>query len=700
MTGRGGLPGTGAAGWGQPAELVLDAAGAVMMCTRPVLELLGGSAGELCGRELGSFLEDPSEWAGLAESAGHGRRSDGRVVLRRVGGGRVDVDVSVFALAGGGGARFLVWLVPVAGAELEDRFGMRVALTGGGVLASSPRAQQRLDLLHAAAVRVGGSLDVARNAEELVDLLVPVFADLGAVDLTEEVLAGEELGEFAADAPMRRVAVAAGEGLWPEEVYGLGETFSIGDVEREHLLRGSAGIMPDLSGLRRAAARDPRRSRLSLPEAATSLLVLPLRARGTVLGAVPLWRTGDRTPFDRGDATLAEEIGSRLALGLDNARRYTRERSTAEALQRSLLPPPVVRLAGAETSGMYAPASTAAGTGGSWYDVIRLSGVRVAFVVGKVAGHGVNAAGAMGRLRSAVQTLADLDPPPDELLSHLDDLVTRIGEDERHRAGPAVSSLHGATCLYAAYDPVTGRCLVASAGHPGPVLARRQHCAADSVELRPGPPLGGGTEPFEPVELLLRPGDIMAFHSGPLTAAARNTERDLERMCESARTAASTEQPLSEVGPRLLARLREQNRDEDLALLLARVARVPPEDTAFWRLPADPSLVAHARALTSAQLAEWDLGELDFTTELIVSELVTNAVRYAGGPIGLRLIRDHRLVCEVSDPSQSQPYLRRARLSEEGGRGLFLISQLAHRWGSRYTPGGKTIWTEQLTEGP
>ncbi|URN10985.1 PAS domain-containing protein [Streptomyces radiopugnans] len=219
---------------------MLDAAGAVMMCTRPVLELLGGSAGELRGRELGSFLEDPSEWAGLAESAGHGRRSDGRVVLRRVGGGRVDVDVSVFALAGGGGARFLVWLVPVAGAELEDRFGMRVALAGGGVLASSPRAQQRLDLLHAAAVRVGGSLDVARNAEELVDLLVPVFADLGAVDLTEEVLAGEELGEFSADAPMRRVAVAAGEGMWPEEVYGLGETFSIGDVEREHLLRGSA----------------------------------------------------------------------------------------------------------------------------------------------------------------------------------------------------------------------------------------------------------------------------------------------------------------------------------------------------------------------------------------------------------------------------------------------------------------------------
>ncbi|GAA2391507.1 hypothetical protein GCM10010420_14590 [Streptomyces glaucosporus] len=700
MTDHGGPPGTGPANWGQPAELVLDATGTVMTCTRSVPELLGGSAGELRGRELKSFLEDPAAWAGLAEKAEHGRRSSGLVVLRRAGGGRLDVDVNVFALTGGGEARFLVWLVPAVGAELEDELGMRVALTGGGVLTSSPRAQQRLDLLHAAAVRVGGSLDVARNAEELVDLLVPVFADLGAVDLTEEVLAGEEPGELTADTSLRRVAVAAGEGLWPEEVYGLGERFPVGDVEREHLRRKAVGIMPDLGGLRRAAARDPRRSRLTLPEAATSFLILPLRARGTVLGAVPLWRNGDRVPFDRGDAALAEEIGSRLALGLDNARRYTRERRTAEALQRSLLPPPVVRLSAAETAGMYAPASTAAGTGGSWYDVIRLSGVRAAFVAGKVAGHGVNAAGAMGRLRSAVQTLADLDPPPDELLSHLDDLVTRIGEDEGHRAASAVDFLHGATCLYATYDPVTGRCHIASAGHPAPIVVRKRNRTADDVELHPGPPLGRGTEPFEPAELLLEPGDVLAFHSGPLTAMTRNTERDLERTRESALSAAETDRPLRDVGHHLLARLREHDREEDLALLLARVDRVPPEHTAFWQLPADPSLVAHARALASGQLADWDLQELGFATELIISELVTNAVRHAGGPVGLRLIKDHRLVCEVSDPSQSQPYLRRARLSDEGGRGLFLIAQLARRWGSRYTPGGKTIWTEQTAEGP
>jgi serine phosphatase RsbU (regulator of sigma subunit)/anti-sigma regulatory factor (Ser/Thr protein kinase) len=699
MTGRGGQLGAGSAGWGQPAELVLDAARTVVACTRPALELLGGSAGGLRGRDLGGLFEDPEVWEGLVREAERGRHGSGRALLRRPGGGRVDTDVIVSSLLEGDGARFLVSLVPVEGSEFEDELGLRVALSGGGLLVSSPRAQQRLDLLRAAAERIGGSLEVVSNAEELVGLLVPAFADLGAVDLTDAVLAGEEPGEFTTDTPLRRVALATARGAWPGEIYGLGEAFTVGEVEQEHLCRGAAGIMPDLNGLRAAVAGDPRLSRLILPDAATSLLVLPLRARGAVLGAVPLWRNGDRAPFDRSDAALAEEIGSRLALGLDNARRYTRERRTAEALQRSLLPPPVVRLTAAETSGMYAPASTAAGTGGSWYDVIRLSGVRVAFVVGRVAGHGINAAGAMGRLRSSVQTLADLDPPPDELLSHLDDLVLRLGEAERGQ-GSAAFSLHGATCLYAVYDPVAGRCLMASAGHPVPVLAGRRDRTAEEVKLRPGPPLGTGTEPFETVELDLRPGDVLAFHSGALAGRPEDAGRDLERVCESVRAAASDDRPLSRAGERLMARLRGAARSEDLALLLARVGRVRPQDTAFWQLPADPGVVAHTRALVSGQLAAWGLEELDFGTELVVSELVTNAIRHAGGPIGLRLTRDRRLVCEVTDPSQSQPYMRRARLSDEGGRGLFLVAQLTHRWGSRYTPGGKTIWTEQLLEAP
>ncbi|WP_159007125.1 ATP-binding SpoIIE family protein phosphatase [Streptomyces sp. NRRL S-813] len=553
-------------------------------------------------------------------------------------------------------------------------------------------ARQRLDLLHAAAARLGQSLEMTRNAEELTGVLVPGFADLASVDLSEPVLEGGDSARLLPDTLLRRIAVASPDGVWPADIYQRGDTVRARESEVSRNLReGGTVLASDLAAFCAGLELDDERRRLLWPSSAVSALFVPLFGRGHVLGVLGLWRNRGRAPFTAADVPLIEEIGSRAALSLDNARRYSRERRVTEALQRSLLPPPVVETAATQTSGAYVPASTAAGTGGTWYDVIRLSGVRTAFVVGRVAGHGVHAAGAMGRLRSAVQTLADLDPPPEELLSHLDDLVTRMGEDDTHQGIAIAGSLRGATCLYATYDPVTGQCLVAAAGHPVPVVAHRHTGTVDEVSLRPVPALGRGSEPFETTELLLQPGDVLAFHSGPVGG-------DREYLRESARAAAHTDEPLTDITARLLDRLRKEPRSDDLALLLTRVDRVPPSRTAFWQLSADPSLVAHARALASAQLAEWGLEDVAFTTELIVSELVTNAIRYASGPIGLRLIKNRRLVCEVSDPSQSQPRLRRARLADEGGRGLFLIAQLAHRWGSRYTPDGKTIWTEQYLE--
>ncbi|SFB90000.1 ATP-binding SpoIIE family protein phosphatase [Streptomyces aidingensis] len=695
------------AGRGLPwsAELVLDADGTVLACTATTAELLGRPLPEIRGRPLGGFFRDPSLWERLAANAPDAAQA----VLRRPLAGSLDASVSVAPLltGDGPGPRLLVRLAPASNGEIRDEFGLRVALDsrGTGVMVSDPRVQQRLDLLHAAAVRIGGSLDITESAEELVGMLVPVFADLGAVDLTEEVLAGEEPGEYVTGTPQRRVAVAAARGCWPDDIHQLGETFALGDVESAHMRRGGAGVLPDLGPLRAELGGTPR-ARLVLTRSATSFLVMPLRARGAVLGALGLWRTGDRTPFDHDDAELTEQIGSRLALGLDNARRYSRERRTAEALQRSLLPRPDVAVTAAETSGVYAPAATAAGTGGSWYDVIPLSSARVAFVVGKVAGHGVHAAGATGRLRSAVQTLADLDPPPDELLSHLNDLVVRFGEDQGQRDPAGAASLLRATCLYAVYDPVGRRCLLASAGHPAPLLARAgEDTAADVVKMHPGPPLGTAGEPFESAELVLAGGDVLAFHSGGPPGRNWDTDRDLGLLGAGAQraagaagaagSAAAGREPLHTITRDILERLRAEPRRHDLTVLLARVGETPDDATAVWELPADPSRVAEVRSLVSAQLAAWDLTELLFATELIVSELVTNAIRYAGGPVGIRLIRDQRLICEVSDPSQTQPHLRRARLSDEGGRGLFLVAQVAHRWGSRYTPTGKTIWTEQ-----
>lgn len=133
---------------------------------------------------------------------------------------------------------------------------------------------------------------------------------------------------------------------------------------------------------------------------------------------------------------------------------------------------------------------------------------------------------------------------------------------------------------------------------------------------------------------------------------------------------------------------------DDVALLLARTRALPRTRLATWEIPADPSAVGEARRTAAGQLREWGLDELAFSTELIVSELVTNALRHASAPIGLRMIRARELICEVSDASSTTPHLRHARTTDEGGRGLFLIARYAQRWGTRYTAEGKIIWAE------
>ncbi|WP_435125711.1 SpoIIE family protein phosphatase [Actinacidiphila sp. bgisy144] len=698
------------------AALVVDARGTVVSCTRRAAALFGCAADTLCGRDVTELFENPETWPVLRSGALEGRQNTGGVVLLRPGGGTLHVRlrVSVLAPESAHGPPLLLRMAqggpPGSGGLAEP--------DAAGADGDGPRAEdgplrlprlatadegdaQPSGLRYASAAAIGGSLDVARNAEDLADVLVPAFADLAAVDLTVSVLQGEEPGPFTGDTPLRRVAVA-GAGAWPPELYPPGATLTIGSDASQQVRHGASGVLSDLADLR-ALLPEEEMVRRSLPRDASSLLLMPVQARGLVLGTVLLWRIGTRRRFDESDAALADEIASRAALSIDNARRYTKERRTVETLQRSLLPRVVGDSTAAETSGVYVPSGTPEGIGGSWFDVIELSSARVAFLVGRVPGHGLGATAAMGRLRAAVGTLADLDPAPDELLSHLDDLVVRFASTEDNDPVHAgiETALRGASCVYATYDPLTGRCLVASSGHVGPVLVRGgaggEPAAVEQVEVSAGPPLGTGGGPFEMTELLLSAGDVLAFHSDAAQVwddpAAARRRAAVE---EVARSAAASGRPMADAGRELLGRLSDPAPDHDQTLLLARTRELPSDRTAGWRVTAGPEAVAEVRSGVTAQLAAWDLDELAFSTELIVSELVTNAIRYAGSPITVRLIRDQRLICEVSDPSQTQPHLRRARLTDEGGRGLFLIAQLTHRWGSRYTPEGKTIWTEQV----
>ncbi|MGW4512820.1 amino acid permease [Streptomyces sp. NPDC004393] len=376
----------------------------------------------------------------------------------------------------------------------------------------------------------------------------------------------------------------------------------------------------------------------------------------------------------------------------------TRDHSATLKLQRSLLPRALPPMTGLEAQSRYLPADSGSGVGGDWFDVIPLSGTRVALVVGDVLGGGLRAAATMGRLRTGVQVLARLDLAPDELLARLDDLVEQTANEpvtahERGRTKAQTDAARGVTCLYAVYDPVSGRCRLAHAGQSLLMVVEPHTGAADCPRLPPGPPLGVAGPPYESTELQLRPGSLLALFSGGLLQTAGSTEAGL---AELARILGDHRRPLRELSDQVVATLLPGPVDEDATLLLARTRMLDPRQFAQWELPADPAAVGAIRTTVGKQLDEWGLEELVFTTELVLSELVTNAIRYVGGPIQVRLIRDQALICEVSDTGHSAPNLHHAASDDEGGRGLFIIAQMTHRWGTRYTPTGKTIWAEQL----
>ncbi|MFF1724429.1 ATP-binding SpoIIE family protein phosphatase [Streptomyces sviceus] len=563
-------------------------------------------------------------------------------------------------------------------------------------------ARQRLALLQEAGTLIGTTLNVARTAQELADLAVPRLADFVSVDLLDSVLRGEEPvpGPVDAAVVLRRVAhqsTAEGEDV-PEAAIDLGDMDTYPPFSPP--ARCLADGKPVLSGVDDPdfaawIAGHERRTARVAEFGFHSVMATPLRARGITLGVAVFTRSGGSPPFEPDDLILAEELAGRAAVGVDNARRYTRERTNALTLQRSLLPRDLPKQAAVEVAYRYLPAGTGAGVGGDWFDVVPLSGTRVALVVGDVVGHGIHASATMGRLRTAVRTLADVDLPPDELLTHLDDLVAHLATDleDIHPDEPyLVSGEIGATCLYAVYDPVSRVCTFASAGHVPPVVLLPDGTAR-VVELTPGPLLGVGGLPFECTELELPEGSLLAFCTdGLVEARERDVGLGLDRLCE---VLAGPVTSLEATCDTILRALLPASPYDDVALLLARTRALHADQVAAWSLPSDPAVVADARAQVTRQLTAWGLEEVAFVTELVVSELVTNAIRYGAVPIGLRLIRDRTLICEVSDASNTAPHLRRARTYDEGGRGLHMVAQLTQSWGTRQGPMGKTIWAEQ-----
>ncbi|WP_274564686.1 SpoIIE family protein phosphatase [Streptomyces spiramyceticus] len=550
------------------------------------------------------------------------------------------------------------------------------------------RAQQRLALLVEAGRGIGTALDVTVTAEKITEVAVPDFACTVTVDLAKAVLEGEA-PVTGGSAAMALVRVARRSAEAPEEgdLTGPGES---GEREESHSPQPPRVDFPPGSPQERSLASGG----LVLDD---TTLVVPLRAGGSVLGLVTFIRDTRAGTFDSGEVALAVELVARTAVGIDNARRFTRERAAALALQRQLLPQHVPEQSAVDLAYRYLPTDDVTGVGGDWFDVIPLSGTRVGLVVGDVVGHGLQAAATMGRLRTTVRAFAQMDMPPDELLTRLDDLVGQTEEEQSHALGQPDGLYEdvttGATCLYAVYDPVSRRCVMARAGHLPPAVVDPDG-RLSFPDLPAGPPLGLGGLPFESMEIELPEGSLLAlFTDGLVEARDRDIDHGLDTL---GRVLSDRHASLEELCDRAVSELLpEGTTADDTALLLVRTRELDTSQVTDWELPAEPVAVGHARELATGQLHAWGLEELTFATELVVSELVTNAVRHAGGPLHLRLIRDRTLLCEVADTGHTSPHLRHSGEDDEGGRGLFIVAQLVQRWGTRYTPSGKTIWTEQ-----
>ncbi|MEU6388759.1 SpoIIE family protein phosphatase [Streptomyces sp. NPDC046939] len=558
-------------------------------------------------------------------------------------------------------------------------------------------ARRNLALLNEAGARIGNSLDLETTARELLDVVVPGFCDLASVDLYQGLLVGDEaaLGSHSladGSAELRRVAAASAVADVPFLDMGGEAPVNVGAVHRFPFNSACADAL--------RTAR-PQLLPAEPGDLVQSTLAVPMVAHDTVVGLVQFSRTKGSEPFNERDRALAVELAARAAVCIDNARLYRREHERALILQRSLLPPDNPEASGLDIACRYLPGNAATEVGGDWFDVIELPGHRTALVIGDVMGRGLRAAVAMGELRTAVRTLALLDLEPAEVLDALDEIARGLGTPggvqqatRAARSKPSdadLSEVYLATCVYAVYDAVTRRCTFANAGHLPPVLVAPGDGAL-MLDVPPGMPLGVGGEPFEEVEVELPEGSLLALYTDGLV---ESRDHPLDEGLSAFRTVLNDPAPaLEDVCDHVLTTLDTHHGEDDIALLMARIEGLPSENVGDWTLPREPKSVGLARELAREQLTAWELEPLVDTTELLVSELVTNALRYGEGDIRLRLLLDRTLVCEVWDAGLVQPRRRRARDTDEGGRGLQLVGLLSAAWGSRRTPRGKTVWFE------
>ena len=617
--------------------------------------------------------------AGLLEAIRSDREGSAMLTIDTRDGPPAEAVVTVHPMRAAGTSLAALALLRIP-AHREERF-------------VDPAFMRRL-MLDDTFTKIGDTLDIDDVARVLLDALVPHFSNAAGVLLLESLIGDDELPSHGPDGslPLRRIGL-----LHDRKDPAWEATFPTGEILRYPIHSpyyrcmdtGKPVLEATISksqatDLAKAWRRKPVAKLLS----GASMLLLPLIARGTILGFLACTRQEGFRRFDAYDVEIGMDFASRAAVFFDNARRYSREHATALTLQRSMLPTGLSYPSSVEVRHRYLPGSKLIEVGGDWYESIALPGGRVALVVGDVAGHGVRAAVTMGRLRTAIHTLAMLELPPADSLQQLDELMHTLGEREPHFA----------TCAYAVYDAVSGVCEVAVAGHLPPLLVHPDG-SNELLDVPPAPPLGIGDGEVESRQFKIEDGSLFVLYTDGLVENKGQDISDGLARLRGIFGPGSPTRPLEDLCKATLDGVYSDHQRDDIAVLIARLRRLPEDCYASWTLAPKLTSVREARSVLAEPMKRWDLEDLIPTTELLVSELVTNAVKYSRGDVTLRLVNEKALVCEVLDNSGALPRLRQANGEDENGRGLQVVRQLSQRWGARRTATGKVVWCEQPLPG-
>jgi len=550
--------------------------------------------------------------------------------------------------------------------------------------------RDQLWFLNEATTQIGASLDTVATAASFAGALVPRLADFASVHVLDALFVdgapAPPAPRTTAASPLRRVAVAHDESpaFWRDIVpEGAVHLMHPAGPGYEAMATGEPVCLDRIDDLHKVAmSRTHHTGDLRPLLEDRAYLVVPLLVRGRVLGCVTLTRRPSRPTFDDVDVLTVCQLATQAALGIDNARLYRVQQAAIANLQPGMLSATPPSLAGVELAHRYLPGNPSVEVGGDWFDTIALPGSRIAIVIGDVLGHGARSAAIMGHLRAAVQTLAALDLPPDQILRQLDNLAQRLGDD------------HLATCLYAVYDPIARCCVLANAGHLPPLLVRHDG-RVERVEVPSGAPIGVGGVAFDTVEITIRDGDTLVFYTdGLVDGRGHDLDERIGVLGDRLRALDAPASSPETLCDAVIATAARETAEDDIVVVAARLGGIPTQNVANWLLAAQPVTVTRARRLVEQTLAGWGLSALGEVAQLLATELITNAIRYATRPIELRLLRAGTLLCEVRDDDHYLPILREAGGLDEKGRGLFLVSRLARRWGVSRTTHGKVVWFE------